>query len=495
MPLQDADLGKDECWSSLLLGSMIAREYPVPIRGDEKGLELPFHLMITLAGPVEPRLLEGGIYFEGYSRLLFPTEEYPVSGFLQWHFTAAKIRRVPSEESIYYYDWAKIRDPGDLAGRRTFLGHYERAVVDLGTREPIRYYKNIENVVTHTERHRSSLAAPSAVNLGTSGLGFATLEMNFPISKGLTRTMEGQNDDYWDVLELRSNKSVILYDDCGRRAWMVPVVSVILHMIYAWAAHSGHFKDQMPFAELSDDPGETTKDFLTRNWNVPLRDTQGADQSSRKIFKDLVMKFWKSMRDRQLANLRPESHVNSRSCLYGWNSLDIVLDDYSERKEIAIGGKWTFLAHNVLVLCGRNFGEVIKPANEVTVCQQWNPVPHGMCYLVATIRSLQYLSSKHSPYLESLKCRKLTDKAYWNPEPNDLFANCTKCLEKHPEGWKRCSKKAQVLQSCFDNKGKGPLSLPLEGAVIFNGDNVKLRKSKIPTWTADAAEREGSMFS
>ena len=62
LPTQPAADSNDACWSSLLGGNAIARDYPIPERRDEVGLELPFSLMMELVGEVLPKMYDKGIY-------------------------------------------------------------------------------------------------------------------------------------------------------------------------------------------------------------------------------------------------------------------------------------------------------------------------------------------------------------------------------------------------------------------------------------------------
>ena len=480
IPLQKADVGENACWSPLVIGIVIARDFPVPARRLERGLELPFHLMTALAGPLEPRLMDDGIYLQGYSRLLFPAEEHLDSGSLQWHLVATESRReLLSEDRVMDHTRVEIRDPEYLASRRTFLGHFRRALVDLGTRKTIEYHRNILYSSAEAERHPLRIQAPSSFNIGTSGMGIFGLQITIPIiPKSLAQTIEGQNDDYWDVLALRSNKSVIMYDNSGERAWMVPELIIALHMVHTWAAQAGTFKEQMPFAELTDDPGDAARKVLTDNWGFVLRDPPETNQSSRKTLKDLIMQFWHAMTSRQFKDLLARNSEVSNTALCGLEYLDIVLGECSERKQVSLHGKWRPFSDEVLVIFGQNFGDIIQPAPEIGVCGQWNPIPPNRSLLTATIRSLQHLSIKKGGRWDSQNCPKLTHKDYWDFSNEDLFADCKICLRPTSNEMARCPKKAQILVSTpSKRKGSHPVP-PSEGAVVFDGCHAKLQKTK-----------------
>jgi hypothetical protein len=111
LPLQRLEPSKDLCWYPLLRGTVIAHYFPVPLRKQEKGMELPFHLMQTLVGDLYPMSHAGGIYLLGHSRLLFPTAKSN-QGTIQWHLEATEDRRQGIEPGVIHkLRWVKINDP------------------------------------------------------------------------------------------------------------------------------------------------------------------------------------------------------------------------------------------------------------------------------------------------------------------------------------------------------------------------------------------------
>lgn len=268
LPLREVEDTRDACWLPLFLGTVIARDYPTPKRGEEKGLELPFHLMTTVAGALYPMFHDGGIYLRGHSRLLFPVSSSS-DGSIQWHLITSPTRRVGlSPDTIHKQSWHRIGDPDRLANASpTFLGYCRRVVVNLGTNMPVSHYRDIGFSNAHDEVHGPSLQAPSSLTWGTSGMGIFGASMTNPIvyGKALAQTVNGDNDDYLEVLDLAMNRPIVLYDDNNetQRGWMVPALSAILHLVHVWAAQKDGFDGDMPRAEVTWKAGEAARKVLT----------------------------------------------------------------------------------------------------------------------------------------------------------------------------------------------------------------------------------------
>jgi hypothetical protein len=131
------------CWLPLFRGAETPRDYPIPERDQEKGLEFPFHLMTSVAGALYPLIHDRGIYLEVHSRLLFPTSSLK-SGSVQWHLITSPARRerLPTEFT-YHHPWQRLVDTDRLTNARIFLGYCRQVVVDLGINRPTGHYKGV----------------------------------------------------------------------------------------------------------------------------------------------------------------------------------------------------------------------------------------------------------------------------------------------------------------------------------------------------------------
>ena len=80
-------------------------------------------------------------------------------------------------------------------------------------------------------------ATPRSLSTGTSGLGLWGFQVNMDIlpPKGLFATT--QPGCYIDLADLAKDTPIIVYDNVEKckRAWLVPILCVVLHMAHIWA--------------------------------------------------------------------------------------------------------------------------------------------------------------------------------------------------------------------------------------------------------------------
>ncbi len=101
--------------------------------------------------------------------------------------------------------------------------------------------------------------------------------------------------------------------------------------------------------------------MASNQWAFVLREGTKDDQSSQKILKDLVMQFWKALSTRlfndSLARNQAPAVKAFPTRLYGWDYLEIIRGEQSERKKLHLDGSWEPFSKRVLVLFGQKFGK------------------------------------------------------------------------------------------------------------------------------------------
>jgi hypothetical protein len=470
---------EDACWLPLFLGTVIARKYPTPQRLQERGVELPFDLMTALAGTMIFQRHEGGILLKGRSRLL-----YPVSGStgesVQWHLVTSRSRqeRLPDGPDGNK-SWLKVTDRESLSNApRTFLGYCREVIVDLGTNKTIEYYGNISSSGADDVDHRPFIQAPTSLTWGSSGMGIfgATLTHSIVWGQTLARTVNGDNVDYLGILDEAKSRPIILYDDHNKsqRGWMVPLLSVIFHMIHTWATDKNCLINPLPCVCITSPAGDDVRSILEKHWDFVVRSSSNEEMSKSRTIKDLVMQFWHGIEKRKEEDLFSARQSIpgvklTTSRLYGWDYMNLVRGERSCQKQLKFSGNWMDLTENVRVLFGRGFGEIIKPAPGASVCAQWDPIPPKRMYLTATIDCLQKLSRMYGGDLCSQTSSRLTNKSYWNYSANSLFADCDVCHSATDPIKGKCAKVLQTLDSSArESTHASPLlPPPPEGAVVF----------------------------
>ena len=478
LPLKKVEEQDDACWTPLFRAAVIAHEFPTPVRGLETGIELPFHLMSTLAGPLYPMNFDGGIYLKGSSRLLFPTA-IAENGSIQWHLVSSREvgYTIPSN-AIHQQKWVKIRSPLQLAQARTFLGYCRQIVIDLGTEKSTEYYRNILFSGLQDEQHAPAIGMPSTITAGTGGLPF-NVGMTIPIVRTkaiLAPQSVGIERDYMDVLDDAKNRPVIIYDtDHGSaRGWMVPALCLILHMIHTWSAKFESFSEGFPHADLTPNAGDAARDVLLEKWNFVLRRTLDPNMQKDKLVKDLVMQYWDGIVQRRYHDLEALSqaayqHELAPEKLYGWDYMDVVVGKHSRRQQSEFETNWGHFSEDCIVIFGKTLGDLIRPAPGVKICSKWDPIRSKKMFLTAPISCLQMLAYERGGSSEHLTSARLTNKGYWHYKPKELFADCRDCDRQ------RCRKVPQYLQQNARQDG-AELIPPSDGAVVFGNHCRKLEK-------------------
>lgn len=487
LDLQEVDDSESPCWHPLFTNGVIAHGFPVPLRHQERGIELSFEVMITLAGVMYPLEYDDGMILKGPSTILIPTALVPLtpvpkppfSNSVQWHF----ISGVPDKrltlnciaDHVSDSEWFKTWDFDLLRTARTFLGYCKNAEIHLGIIKS--NYGNIERSNAKYEQPMPEMSRKISLPLGISLMGVqASISTSIVFPKGLRVTTRPASSFFNDQLNRARDQPLLLYDTEDKRGWLVPELSVILHIALAWASKQRDCSDilkMIPHAAISGNGGEAAYNAITRGQGIKLR--TGLDGNPQ-LFTDLIKNFMTALDSRKdLVIGREETSNRKRSPLRGWEFVDIVNFSYfSKREEVAIdrrsGGKWDLIAaenSELLVLFGKGLGDIIKPAKDENICQSWNPIPKGKCYLTASSFCLKNLAATHS--IETTSPR-LTRNLHWHkPRGAKLFEDCK-------FGTAIGCNRLQKLKKSY---ARAPGPLESHGAVIFG----RAKTSNMPICT------------
>jgi hypothetical protein len=487
IPLQRIEDGPARCWLPLFHGTVLARGYPIPPRRDEDGLELPFQVLISVAATFYPTFHDGGIILQGHSRLLVPVRVFKQSdtafpgaqASVQWHLKTSGNGRSRFDMISYLnkHTWARISEPDKLAEARTFLGCSGNIVVNLGTNTSSQFHRRIGFSGAEKESHGPSFTAPSSVNVGTSGLGIFGGNITFPViwGKALTHNISGDHDKYLEILDASAERPVILYDSSVATAYTVQTSCLLLHMIHTWAVNMSDCKRDIPHIEPSWDTGQAARKMLKEHPDFAIRDNVDPLSNHQKKCKDLVLQFWGNLNDKAWLSLHHQSECQTpqldmeKQKLYGWEYMDVIWNNVSSRKQIQFGENWISLTGTVLVLFGKNFGDVVKAAPGTQLCSVWNPFPSNRQYLIATIDCLRSLAWKKGGSRDKLDIPQLTDDCWWYPNSAKLFKDCEKCL-LNPKN--KCEKFLQSLNTSSQDGGVC-IQSPTQGAIIFGYRRIR----------------------
>lgn len=475
-PLEEVRERVSACWLPLFANSIIARGLAVPAREGEIGIEIPFPLMTTLANVMYPVFHTDGIYLRGFSNLLFPVEISPDKRSVQWHLTTSTTARShlphgtlpgPTDKT----KWAKCDDFEQLASApRTFLGCYRQVHVDLGTGVLTESSQNITYSNTDNEKPAAGMTQKS-ITTGFPGLGIwsAQVNMEFVLPKGLISTVEP--GWYHDMLDLAKDTPLIVYDNAktGKCAWLVPQLSVVLHMAHVWASNKTDLLRPIPTAIPHWDSGEVALSVLKRHSKDELRDGLEGDKMYclRDLISRLLTTLHKLAESEAQTKQEPGRTVKfGGSKLYGWEFLDVVRGKKTIfRKQVDIRQDWMILAEESVVLFCQNFGDAIKPAPNIRLCPVAQSVHRGHNQLTATIKCLQRLSEERCGSKDSA-CLRIANQAYWLSPGDGLFKDCTHGTENSDIKATKCEKLPQQILRGYVNP-KSHAAPPIEGAVTF----------------------------
>ncbi len=474
--LQDIEATHQACWHPLFLNGVLAHGIPIKPRDGETGVELPFEAMTFFAGIIGPMEYRGGLVLKGFSTIIFPKSPPPLTTIsnqtsVQWHLVYARtptpIPLVLLSEEHSRALWP-LTDLKHLAQGRTFLGCYKTVNIHLGT---------IDAAYDRIGFSQACLPARKPIFSGfTLGITMpkfggpsAAAHFNKPKRQSLTR----EEHSYEGILSYSSTMPLILYDTSDRRAWMVPALGVILHMIHIWAAlqkdsfPAMHFPD-LPYANPAWDIGREAQEIIYGNSNLQLYVSK--DDNEPYMLKDLVKKYWLELEHAIVAGA---DHEPSADHVTGWDLMELVTRDpfSAAKKPITreFKGNWNGLASdpNMAVLLCSGLGEVIVPKTDTQeLCNMWKLVPTEQDYLAASVKCILQLSKR---FPEPKACSKLGPALFWQPSRDIApFADCSHD-RRSP-----CHRTQELVRTCI--RPQAATILEQQGAIIFGHRRKKLQK-------------------
>ena len=457
---------------------------------DEQGLEIPLEIMAGLGGARHVTEYEDGLVLKGFSALFVPVKRHNDS--VQWHLIFEKQGNRLSYRKLkgLSIKRAMLDDvTHDFVRRaRAFLGWWKAADTHLGTRDAA--YGSID--WSPAKRINRSIKF-SGAEIGfqwmvTGNLGFTmgAKDGNFHFS---------QDRPFRRLINCATDTPVTLYDSQDRRAWLVPALDVMLHIVHTRHHRSpyriGSRKVELPTAAPQE--GCRAEDAILENQKLTVDET-GSPRDRDYSFKDAIIDVWSQMErlmEREDLVERasgPTFHGTTQSKLHGWEFMSLVQEKNYRQKEAIIeksSGGWIDLIDDIdtLVLMGTGFGDVISPASEINrLCRRWRSLPKGKDYLAAGVPIMEVLYAEAG----SRTSRKhlSTNQLLWH-RGSTLFECCTNPDLDQCE----CDRTQQIYpESHFETLGKvRPPEQKLEdrGCVIFGRAHHAFKLGKTVTLGRD----------
>ena len=347
---------KHNCWNKLF-GSSIAtvdwtftKDIPFGV-----GLEIPFDMMIMLAGSEFVLSIDGGIVFVGYQTVLIPVAVE--NNCAQFHLIVTE-NGSPHRSTLDLGERFHTEDHTQFEGMRCFLGWCRDARVRLGTKDfPV-------TVRQSGTESREQTAETEGYSLGIS----AATPQPIPIRlsgkrdyKYISHRVQYEAEtSYTRLVRNSAGLSVLVYDAYQRRAWFVPKLNLLLYMagVYISGA-SKSTREAVPSIGLYADIVGHENELMDKG--VLVVDGEGEDTVK---FRELLLRF-----NLNISLGMSKLKKSSGHKLYGLELLDVIREPTGRSmKEISLlpsGEKWICLASKAdsVFVCG-NLGDVIGPAPE-----------------------------------------------------------------------------------------------------------------------------------
>ena len=407
---------EESCWFSLFNNPVIAQGFPVPERSNsECGLELPIELMATLGGGRHAVDFEGGLVIKGHSVAFVPVEQYEDT--IQWHMVSSSDGTRLRYSDLKMHRALQIEvDYESIRTKRAILGWSRVAQTFLGTAG-----LNYEDIDWSEAKE-----AGRSTRLSGGGLGFQSNiigQLNFALGAKDGRLLLSHNGPLEKIIDLAEKTPVALYDHLDRKAWLVPALEVILHVIHTRASLNLYRLDKTKTQISYSDETAKISDQAARRAVMASRDQQlyeGVSPGEKAYYvRDAILDIW-SLLERMMER---DAVITSapgvalrgtmRDKLYGWEFRALVEDKSSFRQKEQVlektNGGWVDLVDDTdtIVLFGNGFGEVIKPVFDAgDLCSAWKVLPKGRDYLAVGCPMLEILyneagSRKTRSYLTS----------------------------------------------------------------------------------------------
>lgn len=437
------------CWQPLFPSKVIAKYHvenghkPLSETVDE--LELDFNIMLELCGADFPIEVDGGLCLSGAYTLLIPVKA--VSGFdgrnvcLIWHLlrvdsteqTPSKARRELWQEWARWSEkgqteWYKAKNIESLTNfERHALGWTKSSTITLGTATQPYSLRRSSAAVTDSETVETTFNM--AMSVGYGGWGLSLMKS---IKQGRTERNRIQDRDknLVDWLEESTEEQILLYNPEQRQAWLVPKISVILHLVlermrYVITRHD-YQGLELPYLE------EDTVDPLVifRMLESKLEEPFPHRPRDDRKLKDALRSVLYMLDQVERFNIAPRA--NRR--FFGYEAYDIIHQiAYFRLKEANISnhlfafgmlGGWVKLLEEIpIVLFFKGISDPIKPKSSESGSHGRNDTEKmvsGENYLAATIPSLCALASRFRA--ERFDCAQLAREGFWHCEK--LFGRC-----------------------------------------------------------------------
>lgn len=461
----------NECWRSLFDSAVVVLEPSLQKTQPSRGLELDFNVMLQLAAVEYPVLVESGLILIGYTTALIPIE-LTEDNMILWHIeVSTKDSQIKvSDLSTTRQNWLQSEDLGFLQSKRALLGWCSEATVLLGTDRLTAKVAWSDARVQHTTWHwrgaNLQLVAQSAAPIQIGG----NTGLSFERSVNTLRFDPSQN--YLRLLRSSMMEQIVLYDVSAGRAWLVPLLSVLHHMILAYCSQIKERPSSglAPLADPTSDGASASFEVLRDKGGVIL---EGSGEDKLTI-RELVMGFSANL---SRVSLQPPR----RSTIYGYEFMDIVMNlpksELKKSRAEGNGSAWISLLSEINCLLCSDLGDVIIGKRSFSAMSPCNRLPPGLDLMAASMHSIERLSIKHGSHDQGMT-RILTNThsllLTGNPFQQCQHDSKSNCCWSHPLFLQEIHSRQYS-----DRSPPRAQTLCLNGALVFGGEKRTRRFTEL----------------
>ncbi|KAL9622636.1 MAG: hypothetical protein Q9160_002946 [Pyrenula sp. 1 TL-2023] len=395
---------RSSCWRPLFPQTVTAIDFPVPIRHPlMHGLKVSFDLLCNLCGLEYERVEQGGVVLYGAESIVYPIWQEADS--VQWHFEPRAPLSGMSEAIGMDSSRLMIDDLEVLKiSKRHFLGLWADCRVTLGTdRSDLTGITWSKSQEVRKERISDSmtigglLVMPRLITL--------TASKTYKYAKGrksnYSTNFEGKMASLMDV-------PAMLYSPSERRCWMVPILSVILHLARVRANHQSDLGINIPPCRLDSSGGKAALQIIQQFCRSPWRDDWFGEDERRKeqaeFIQDYINQVWIALDCASRETYTAKRYFKTE--ILGYEMADIAKVKtrlQMKRHQLKnFSGSWTPLLNEVdLALFCEGLDDPIIPwlsEDRGSACMENNlkVVPRGHDLLLATIPCLRYFAERYN---------------------------------------------------------------------------------------------------
>ncbi|KAI9841392.1 MAG: hypothetical protein M1837_000725 [Sclerophora amabilis] len=432
-PLQTFNTTYGHCWTSLFDCGVVAKRNID--RDSGPGLAVSFHLMVKLATLEIPVSVDDGTVLVGYRTAAIPIARK--GNCVLWHLETSKAGQIdPGRLASTQTSWHKVKDYKELADLQCILGWCQVAHVMLGTQDIH------EEVRWSRARSQGRTLHWTGINFTGHLMSAAPLQIGAQFSVTYTFVMNRQTFPattvYSQMLRDTSREVAVVIDSDAERAWLVPKLSLILHMSHMYIRHRRIQVNPIPYAAPHPDGAEAAESALLHAGNTVILPSQGRDILR---LRELLLGL-----NINLINSKPVLEESRERKVFGVELMDLITQPPSGGKMKRVepnrsAGRWACIANgaDAVVICA-GIGEAIKPAaGNSGLNQRCVSLPIGYYYLAAPLRCLEIIVQRQGDDLEQLQSGsvRLAHARSWAIS-GDPFQQCS-----HP---------AHNAETCWDSK-------------------------------------------